>query len=200
MNLEEVKPYGFIYITTNIVNRKRYIGQKMYRDGWLNYLGSGTTFKKAIKKYGRKSFVREIVAIGYSIKELDDLEVEFIKNHNAVESNEYYNLCYGGGTTKGFFPSKETKNKIRMIKTGLHLTEEVKRKIGIATKNRVIKETTRKKLSDANRRFSKEEAEEIRNKYATGSYTQKQLQKEYDTSIKTMLRIVNCQGVYANIL
>lgn len=43
--------YGFIYITTNLINGKKYIGQKKgYND---TYLGSGKILKLAIKKYGR---------------------------------------------------------------------------------------------------------------------------------------------------
>ena len=45
-------PYGFIYITTNMGNGKRYIGQKIFNRSWKKYLGSGTRFLKA-KKIGR---------------------------------------------------------------------------------------------------------------------------------------------------
>lgn len=39
--------YGFIYITTNLINGKKYIGQKKgYND---TYLGSGKILKLAIK-------------------------------------------------------------------------------------------------------------------------------------------------------
>jgi hypothetical protein len=76
--IEVTEPYGFIYITTNIINGKRYIGQKKFKvkDNWEIYLGSGQTLKKAIKKYGRSNFYRDIVAIAYSKKELDKLEIE----------------------------------------------------------------------------------------------------------------------------
>lgn len=56
-------PYGFIYITTNMVNGKRYLGQKSFNHGenWRTYLGSGKIFKDAIKKYGFENFSRNII-------------------------------------------------------------------------------------------------------------------------------------------
>ena len=46
--------YGFVYITTNHVNGKQYIGQRKYdkQGKWKEYLGSGVVLSKAIKKYG----------------------------------------------------------------------------------------------------------------------------------------------------
>lgn len=37
-----MEPYGFIYMTTNLVNQRRYIGKKSYdkRGVWRTYLGS----------------------------------------------------------------------------------------------------------------------------------------------------------------
>lgn len=53
---------NFIYITTNIVNGKKYIGKHTgYVDD--NYLGSGSLLKKAISKYGKQNFRREIIVI-----------------------------------------------------------------------------------------------------------------------------------------
>lgn len=89
--------YGFIYITTNNINGKKYIGQKAYHmPNWKNYLGSGTHLTRAIKKYGRENFSREIIDEANSKKELDEKEIYWIKYYNAVSSDEYYNIASGG--------------------------------------------------------------------------------------------------------
>lgn len=95
--------YGFIYITTNLINGKKYIGQHaLYnRNGELkedfkHYKGSGSLIKKAIKKYGVKNFTRDIVYFARSKEELDLAEINFIKYHNAIYSDDYYNLAEGG--------------------------------------------------------------------------------------------------------
>lgn len=68
-------PYGFIYITTNLIDGKRYIGQKKFDSYWKSYLGSGKHLREAVKKYGKENFSRNIVAIAYSKEELDDAEI-----------------------------------------------------------------------------------------------------------------------------
>ncbi len=51
---------AIIYKTTNLINGKIYVG---YHNTDINdgYLGSGTIFSKALKKYGKKNFVREVL-------------------------------------------------------------------------------------------------------------------------------------------
>jgi hypothetical protein len=53
---------GFIYLTTNLLNGRWYIGscwcKNMDRAG---YLGSGKLLTQAIAKYGRENFQREIL-------------------------------------------------------------------------------------------------------------------------------------------
>ena len=144
--IKEIKitnPYGFIYIITNMINGKKYIGQKMFKYNWQNYLGSGTHIKYAIKKYGKENFNREIVAIVYSKEELNELEIEFIKLHNAVNNDEYYNLSTGGNCgTAGVHFSDETKQKMseshgkgeNNLRYGKHLSDEAKKKIGDANR------------------------------------------------------------------
>lgn len=59
--------YGYIYLTTNLVNNSRYVGRKKSdRFPFINkngevYLGSGMTLNKAINKYGKENFKVELL-------------------------------------------------------------------------------------------------------------------------------------------
>lgn len=84
-----------IYLTTNLINNKKYIGQHY---GYLNdnYIGSGNTLKKAIEKYGKENFKKEILEICDSYEEMNEAEKKWIKEYNAVQSEEFYNIATGG--------------------------------------------------------------------------------------------------------
>ena len=66
--------YGFVYITTNHVNGKQYIGQRKYdkQGKWKEYLGSGVVLSKAIKKYGLENFSKEIIENCETKEELNE--------------------------------------------------------------------------------------------------------------------------------
>ena len=122
-NIEVLNPYGFIYITTNMINGKKYIGQRRFKNNWQDYLGSGVLLKEQLRKYGKENFTRKIIAIAYSRKELNDLEVEFIKNHDAVNSGDYYNLSSGGGG--GTYNVKDNEFKKRQC--GFKIKDKIKK-------------------------------------------------------------------------
>ena len=125
-------PYGFIYITTNTINGKRYLGQKKFDNDskWENYIGSGTAFTRALKKYGKENFSRNIICLCYSEDELNKAEYDLSVFLNVVEDSGWYNLCYGGGVTNGYHHSEEAKKKI-------------------SKKNSIPSKETRKKMSES---------------------------------------------------
>lgn len=108
--------YGFIYITTNIINNKKYIGRKKYSKGWETYLGSSKLLKADIKVYGVESFKRDILEECANKESLAEREVFWQLIYNVKESSEYYNIVIAnqGFDTSGtkFTYSEEHKNKI----------------------------------------------------------------------------------------
>jgi hypothetical protein len=69
---------GFIYLTTNLINNKIYIGQRKITNRPNKdelYLGSGNLITKAIKKYGRHNFNRTILKFCETIDELNSSEI-----------------------------------------------------------------------------------------------------------------------------
>lgn len=94
---------GFIYLWTNNINNKKYIGSHKgtITDG---YIGSGKLFKKAINKYGLNNFSREILEYVYDENELLIIEQKYLTLYNCAESDEYYNIssnAYGFDSNLG---------------------------------------------------------------------------------------------------
>jgi group I intron endonuclease len=140
--------FGFIYITTCTINNKKYHGQRKYSAGWEKYLGSGVAFCNAVEKYGKENFHREIICEADTAEELNRLEYELSVKYDVVNSEEWYNLCYGGYSTNGYKFSEETKQIMSEKKKGLYagaknpmygvhrkLTAEHKQKISLHAKD-----------------------------------------------------------------
>lgn len=85
----------YIYITTNLINGKQYIGQ---HNGLLNdsYIGSGVALLTAIQKYGKANFKKDILQICNTQEELDNAEKYWIDKYNAVSDKNFYNIAEGG--------------------------------------------------------------------------------------------------------
>lgn len=117
------EPYGFIYITTNMVNGKRYLGQKSFNYGgsWRTYLGSGKIFKDALEKYGVENFSRNIICFCFSADDLNKAEYDLSVFLNVVEDDNWYNLCYGGGVPRGFHMPKERRIQLSIERKGTNV-------------------------------------------------------------------------------
>lgn len=135
-NLQNNNFYGFIYITTNLINGKKYIGQKKgYSE---SYLGSGKILKSAIKKYGRENFKRQIIDYASTKEELNFKEDYYIHKYNAHRSNNFYNIS--SSYTPNVWEDKTEEEKQALIETiriahltGVYQSKEFREKISQVT-------------------------------------------------------------------
>lgn len=125
----------YVYEITNLVNGKKYIGKRSCKCPIEEdkYIGSGKLLKKAIDKYGKENFKKDILQICKSEKQAYDREKYFINKFNATDNREYYNIRDGG---QGF-SSEDAKR--------LWKDENFRIKLS----NRVISEETRIKISNS---------------------------------------------------
>lgn len=88
----------YIYIITNLINGKKYIGKRsckcpIEKD---KYMGSGLALKKAQKKYGIDNFEKKILLICNTEDEAYEEERKAVELVKAWENPMYYNLDGGG--------------------------------------------------------------------------------------------------------
>lgn len=86
-----------IYKTTNLINGKWYIGQDS--KNIPHYYGGGVLLKKAIKKYGKENFKKEILeqlSTNSTKEDLNKAEIKWINKLSAVNNGNSYNIALGG--------------------------------------------------------------------------------------------------------
>ena len=118
----------YIYVIVNTTNNHKYVGKSS--TGKTNYFGSGVALKKAIQKYGKEVFKKEILEYCVA-EELTDREIYWIAKLNTYKGAGY-NLTPGGdGWTKGMKHSKATTKKMKQNcgQPGKQKSEETKEKI-----------------------------------------------------------------------
>jgi len=170
----------YIYLTTNLINGKRYIGKHF---GELNdsYLGSGNLIQKAIAKYGENNFKKDILYISSSAQENNQKEKEFISAFNAVKDDSFYNISPGGDGGDIFHSlplakQKEIREKASQRNKGQgngmygkHHSQETKQKLSQIDKNYTKTESFRQIMSsvttgDKNGMYGKKHTEESKKK------------------------------------
>jgi group I intron endonuclease len=98
-----------VYLITNLVNNKKYVGMDSNNNPL--YLGSGTLILKALKKYGRENFKKEILEECTSLKHLEERETWWIKHLNALQDPDFYNLEDNRKRGTNPFANKTEKEK-----------------------------------------------------------------------------------------
>lgn len=97
---------GYIYLITNLVNGKKYIGKRQSGVFDVRYKGSGKHLRNAIDKYGWDNFSCEVLEWCETVEDLVNAEKRYIAESNAQKSDEYYNIAAGGdgGDTGHSYP------------------------------------------------------------------------------------------------
>lgn len=100
--------YSYIYLITNQINNKQYIGQHTTKNLLDGYSGSGKLLKHAYKKYGMEHFIFEILEFIETKYELDLAEQKYISLFQTMIPSGY-NIQAGGTFTE---MNEITKNKL----------------------------------------------------------------------------------------
>lgn len=100
------------YQTTNLLNGKKYLGIHGSEDFSKDtYLGSGTLFREAVRKYGKQNFRREDLRYFDNLEEARNFERLSI-TPEVLRSPDYYNIAEGGGGgSRGSRPYYEGSRK-----------------------------------------------------------------------------------------
>lgn len=178
---------GFIYITTNTINGKKYIGRKKYMDGWEEYLGSSKLLLKDIEKYGTNAFKREILEECSTYEELQLRELYWQLHYKVKESPDFYNLTYAseGFDTSGtkFTYSPEELKKIWPIERRKKSSDIWKNPCKNPNNLEHVKQLRSKKMKDDNPSFREDVKQKISDKKS------KPFQLEYQGEIYTFKNI-----------
>lgn len=115
------KIYGYIYLVTNNINGKKYVGltTKTPEERFKAHLYRGNVeksiFQKALYSYGKENFTLETIYVAFDKEELEKQEIYWISYYNTCYGHGY-NLTEGGEGAKGH--TSETRARISKSKTG----------------------------------------------------------------------------------
>lgn len=117
-----------IYKTTNLINGKFYIGMHKTKNPNDSYLGSGTVIKKAIEKYGKENFKKEILFCFDNEQEMIDKEKELITEEQ-INDTMCYNMTLGGIGSWSHVDSTGDKNCMKRHDVALRVSKSLKKRI-----------------------------------------------------------------------
>lgn len=145
-----------VYKVINTDTQEYYIGVHKTDDPNDGYYGSGLRIKRAIRKYGKKTFVKEILFIYDTKEEAFQKEVDLLKHH--INEDLCLNLSeggQGGSNFQGKTHSEETRAKLSDVSVVRHenfsdeMKSQISKKISESNRKRKISDAARKNMSDA---------------------------------------------------
>lgn len=115
--------YYQLYLITNLINEKKYVGQTNQQKGYLSrfkehckcaekYDGNISVLHKAIHKYGKENFTVKLLMHNISEDKINFYERLWIEKYNTYYGNHQgYNMTLGGSGTVGYIFTDDSKLK-----------------------------------------------------------------------------------------
>lgn len=110
LTIDEIpeKAFGFIYLITNTIDNKKYLGKKFLtkasyktvngkrkkcrkESDWASYYGSSDILKELINQYGKENFNREIICFCENKITLSYCEENLQHHFKVLESDDWIN-------------------------------------------------------------------------------------------------------------
>ena len=166
----------FLYKTTNLINNKIYYGKHSTKNINDGYLGSGLLLKKAILKYGKENFKREILCFTESKSHNAELE-ELLIDQTYLAQKHHYNLTRGGAGGDASNFSRRLGAKVNAQKAAKTLKANATQ---LAERNR--------KISERQRAFIENNPDKMLEKIALMNATCKGTTKETNEGIQKQIQ------------
>lgn len=125
----------YTYITINLLNNKKYVGDHSTDNLNDGYLGSGSLLKRDINKFGRENFEKKILEFFKTKEEAFLAQRKYIKKFKTHETQGGYNKNWSGGqwaTIVSDPTRKKISEKISGSNNGMYgkkHSDEAKKKI-----------------------------------------------------------------------
>lgn len=204
----------YLYIVTNSINGKVYIGQtvnhkRRWKDHkWLALNKQEQYLHHAMRKYGIDKFTFEVIVTCNNQENANETEKILIEQYKSRDKQFGYNIAPGGdpawnrGLPKeqqpmfGKHHSKESKLKSSISNTGKKKpkhTDEWKQRRSEEMMGHVVLDSTKQKISGENHHSAKlnwKLVNLIRKEYKRSNLSQKELSIKYNISHSTINKIV----------
>ncbi|MGE7695581.1 hypothetical protein ACQKNC_15985 [Lysinibacillus sp. NPDC094177] len=149
--------YRFVYMTTNKLNGKKYIGKHTTKDLNDGYYGSNSELIEDIKVYGENNFERIILEYANSEEELRKKESYYLRTNSVVENSDFYNGSYSstGGNFIQYMTTEQYEKYIekqRKVQTGKKRSQKTKERISknnVGFKGKKHTKESAKKISES---------------------------------------------------